>query len=152
MTLVRLGDIAQIKYGKDHKKLDNGSIPVYGSGGLMRHVNDYLYDGESVLIPRKGSLNNLQFVNGKFWTVDTLFWTKINNSLVLPQYLYLLLSQVDFSLMNVGSAVPSLTTELLNEIKLDIPTLAQQRLVLQKITPINQKKEVNKQINDNLVA
>ena len=67
----KLGELVQIKYGKDHKKLEDGNIPVYGTGGLMRKVNDFLYSGESVLIPRKGSLNHVMFVTDKFWTVDT---------------------------------------------------------------------------------
>lgn len=90
----RLGDLAQIKYGKDHKKIKDGNIPVYGTGGLMRKVNEYLYNGDSVLIPRKGSLNNVMYVTGKFWTVDTMFWTQVNKDKVLPKYLYLSLIHI----------------------------------------------------------
>ena len=68
----------EVKYGKDHKYIPNGSIPVYGSGGLMRKCNQVLYDGESVLIPRKGSLNNIiyghhRLDNTMFGPLDTLF-------------------------------------------------------------------------------
>lgn len=56
---MRLGEICKIKYGKDHKKLDDGDIPVYGSGGIMRHVDTALWNKPSVLIPRKGTLGNL---------------------------------------------------------------------------------------------
>ncbi|WP_283596080.1 restriction endonuclease subunit S [Limosilactobacillus vaginalis] len=127
----KLGELVQIKYGKDHKKLEDGNIPVYGTGGLMRKVNDFLYSGESVLIPRKGSLNHVMFVTDKFWTVDTMFWTKIDNKKVLPKYLYYCLSKLDLSALNVGSAVPSLTVKILNEINLEIPSLDSQR----KVTP-----------------
>lgn len=72
----KLKELAQIQYGKDHKKLKDGNIPVFGTSGLMRYGDNYLFEGDSVLIPRKGSLNNLQFVTGKFWTVDTLFLDK----------------------------------------------------------------------------
>lgn len=70
-----LGDLITIKYGKDHKKLDDGTFPVYGSGGFMRFVNSWLYNGESVLIPRKGTLDNIMYVCEKFWTVDTMFFS-----------------------------------------------------------------------------
>ncbi|MBU7537163.1 restriction endonuclease subunit S [Leuconostoc lactis] len=152
MKTVKLSDVLIIKYGKDHKNLDNGNIPVYGSGGLMRMVDNYLYDGESVLIPRKGSLNNVQFVSGKFWTVDTLFWTIINSNLIRPKYLYYILKQLNFLSMNVGSAVPSLTASILYPIEITIPSLEIQDKILLKILPIESKIYLNKQINDNLVA
>lgn len=66
-----LGSVLEIKYGKDHKKLPDGEIPCYGTGGVMRKVDSSLYEQESILIPRKGSLNNIYFVDKPFWTVDT---------------------------------------------------------------------------------
>ncbi|WP_318635823.1 restriction endonuclease subunit S [Limosilactobacillus reuteri] len=146
----KLSELAQIKYGKDHKKLENGNIPVYGTGGLMRKVNNFLYSGESVLIPRKGSLNNVMFVTGKFWTVDTMFWTKINSKKVLPKYLYYCLSRINLSALNVGSAVPSLTIKILNEIRLDIPSLSKQKEIVKKLAPFERKIRLNNQINANL--
>ena len=148
----KLGELVQIKYGKDHKKLEDGNIPFYVTGGLMRKVNDFLYSGESVLIPRKGSLNHVMFVTDKFWTVDTMFWTKIDNKKVLPKYLYYCLSKLDLSALNVGSAVPSLTVKILNEINLEIPSLDSQRKVIKKIEPIERKIVLNNQINDNLAV
>ena len=59
--------------GKDYKHLDIGDIPVYGTGGKMLSVNDFLYDGDSVCIGRKGTIDTPLFLTGKFWTVDTLF-------------------------------------------------------------------------------
>lgn len=73
----RLADLITVKYGKDHKKLADGCFPVYGSGGIMRYVEKPLYEKESVLIPRKGSLNNVMYVNQPFWSVDTLFYTEM---------------------------------------------------------------------------
>ncbi len=145
----RLGDLVQIKYGKDHKKLNAGNIPVYGTGGLMRRVNDFIYDGDSVLIPRKGSLNNVMYVTSKFWTVDTMFWTKIDKNKILPKYLYYCLSKIDLSTFNVGSAVPSLTIKILNEITLEVPSLQIQNEIISKIKPIEDKIRLNNKINDN---
>lgn len=144
-----LSDLCEIRYGKDHKKLTDGKIPVYGTGGIMRYVDSYLYDKESVLIPRKGSLSNIYFVNGKFWTVDTLFWTKINEKIVFPKFLYYKLLTINFSEMNVGSAVPSLTTELLNRVIVDIPALPYQKAIANILSTLDDKIELNNKINKN---
>lgn len=122
-----LEELVEVKYGKDHKKLASGTIPVYGSGGIMRYVDQYLYNKESVLIPRKGSLNNVMYVNHPFWTVDTMFYThmKIEG---IAKFIYLLISPKDLLSMNSGSAVPSMTVDILNKIAVIIPptTILQQ--------------------------
>lgn len=151
MTKYRLGEIVDIKYGKDHKKLNVGKIPVYGTGGIMRYVDNYLYDGESVLIPRKGSLNNIYYVVGKFWTVDTIFWTVINKNIILPKYLFYFLKRIDFEKLNVGSAVPSLTQKILNEIQIDIPSIEKQKDIIDKISVFERKINLNNKINSNLL-
>jgi len=111
-----LSDLLDIRYGKDHKKLNDGNIPVYGSGGIMRLADGILYNGESVLIPRKGTLNNVLYVNWPFWAVDTMFYSieKVPN---VAKYCHLLLSKLDLASMNSGSAVPSMTTDILNKIQ-----------------------------------
>lgn len=117
-----IGDLLEIKYGKDHKKLETGDIPCYGSGGVMRYVNQFLYDQDSILIPRKGTLSNLFYLRTPFWSVDTMFYSKINK----PQYgkyVFYFLKTTDLASMDVGSAVPSLTTELLKKIKILVPAL-----------------------------
>ena len=123
----KLSDVLEIKYGKDHKKLADGNIPLYGSGGIMRYVDSFLYDKESILIPRKGTLTNLFYIDEPFWTVDTIFWSKINTEKVSGKFLFSFLKTMDLSNLNVGSAVPSLTTKVLNEIKLLLPSLSEQK-------------------------
>jgi type I restriction enzyme S subunit len=117
----KLNEVLEIKYGKDHKHLESGEIPVYGSGGIMRYADKALYEFESILIPRKGTLSNLFYINKPFWSVDTMFYTKFKlaNS---GKYLFHLLQSLNLATMNVGSAVPSLTTEVLNNILIAIPT------------------------------
>jgi len=117
----KLGNVIEIKYGKDHKHLEDGKIPVYGSGGIMRYVNQALYDGESILIPRKGTLSNLFYLKKPFWSVDTMFYTKIKNEFY-GLYLFHLFKSMNFAEMDVGSAVPSLTTEVLNNLEVVIPS------------------------------
>ena len=123
----KLSDVLEIKYGKDHKKLADGNIPLYGSGGVMRYVDSFLYDKESILIPRKGTLTNLFYIDEPFWTVDTIFWSKINTEKVSGKFLFSFLKTMDLSNLNVGSAVPSLTTKVLNEIKLRLPSIDEQK-------------------------
>ena len=97
---INLGEIIEIKYGKDHKKLKNGVIPCYGSGGVMRYVSEYLYDQESILIPRKGSLNNIYYIDEPFWTVDTLFWSKVDKNRADAKFIFYQLKLVDFRGLN----------------------------------------------------
>ncbi len=115
-----LGNLLDIRYGKDHKKLGDGDIPIYGSGGIMRYGNTALYDGSSVLIPRKGSLNNIIYVEGKFWTVDTMFYS-VPKKDDICFYMFYVLSLVDMTAYNAGAALPSMTTSILNRMKVVLP-------------------------------
>lgn len=136
----KLGDLLELKYGKDHKALNDGNIPVYGSGGIMRYVDTFLYDEESILIPRKGTLNNIFYINNNpFWTVDTIFWSKINKEKVFGKYLFYELKTIDFSNLNVGSAVPSLTTKVLNEIDILLPPLEEQKAIAEILSSLDDK-------------
>ena len=115
-----LPDLIEVKYGKDYKHLSDGDIPLYGSGGIMNYVNDFLYDKASVLIPRKGTLSNIMYVDEPFWSVDTMFYSKLKNK-DFAFYTFYFLKQLDFMSLNVGSAVPSMTTKMLNSFKLVMP-------------------------------
>jgi type I restriction enzyme S subunit len=116
----KIKNVCEIKYGKDHKHLEEGKIPVYGSGGIMRYADQAIYNKHSILIPRKGTLSNLFYVSNPFWSVDTMFYTIIKSQ-YLQKYLFYLLKSLNLASRNVGSAVPSLTTEVLNKIEIVIP-------------------------------
>ena len=116
----QLSDLISVKYGKDHKKLADGNYPVYGSGGIMRYVEKPLYTGESVLIPRKGTLNNIMYVNEAFWSVDTMFYTEMLRPNI-AKFVYHFVKSKDLASLNAGSAVPSMTTNILNAMQLYIP-------------------------------
>lgn len=126
----RLGDLVRIRNGKDHKQLGDGDIPVYGSGGVMRYADTAAYDKPSVLIPRKGSLGNLFYVDVPFWTVDTIFYTEINESLIVPKFLYYFLATVGLGEMNQAGGVPSQTQSVLNELKIPVPPVEVQREIV----------------------
>lgn len=143
--------VAEIKYGKDHKHLKDGDIPCLGSGGFMRNVDQILYDKPSVLIPRKGTISNLFFIEQPFWTVDTLFYTKIDESKIIPKYLYFKLKTINLENLNVGSAVPSLTTPVLNQLTIDIPkNITEQQSIAAILTSFDDKIELLRAQNKTL--
>lgn len=150
MKIYKLSDLLEIKYGKDHKALAEGKVPCFGTGGLMRKVEKAIYDKESILIPRKGSLSNLFYINEPFWTVDTLFWSKINKELVFPKFLYYKMKILDLATLNEGSAIPSLTTKTLNQIEISIPNLEIQEKIASILSALDDKIEVNNEINKTL--
>jgi len=118
----KLQEVVNVKYGKDHKKLGEGEIPCFGSGGVMRYVNEALFEFESVLIPRKGTLNNVMYLNKPFWSVDTMFYTETNQEKFVKYFFYVM-NRLNFSEMNEGSAVPSMTTAQLNSMDILLPSL-----------------------------
>lgn len=149
-----LADLVTIKYGKNQKKVlsDNGEIPIYGTGGLMGYATESLHDRPSVLIGRKGTIGKVKYVDHPFWTVDTLFYTIVNTDVVLPKYLYYVMSLIDLNNYNEGTSIPSLRTETLNRLIFSIPSLEEQEKVLSCIRPIDDKIALNDRINKNLAA
>ncbi|HEM5194408.1 TPA: restriction endonuclease subunit S [Streptococcus suis] len=126
-----LGDIAKLKNGKDWKSLSVGDVPVYGSGGAMgEFVSEYAYNKPTVLIPRKGSISNLFYLEKPFWNVDTIYYTEIDDSQVVPRYLYYYLTTIDLESMATNPTRPSLTQAILDKIPIPVPSLPiQQRIV-----------------------
>ena len=151
-TSCLLENVLEVKYGKDHKKLGQGAIPVYGSGGVMRYADAALYDDESILIPRKGSLNNVLFENKPFWTVDTMFWSKINKTRAFPKFLYYQLSVIDFMSISIGSAVPSMTVPVLNALEITLPPLHEQRAIADVLSALDDRITLLRETNATLEA
>ena len=100
----KIGNVLSIGSGRDYKHLEDGNIPVYGTGGYMLSVDSYLYDGESVCIGRKGTINKPIFLKGKFWTVDTLFYTHTFRS-ITPRFCYYLFTTIDWLKYNEASEI-----------------------------------------------
>ncbi|RFC34196.1 MAG: type I restriction enzyme, S subunit [Candidatus Nitrotoga sp. MKT] len=116
-----LEQVAKIKHGKDWKGLDAGDVPIYGSGGIMGSVDTYSYNKPSVLIPRKGSITNIFYIETPFWNVDTIFYTEIDESKIVPKFLYYFIKTIDMMALDTGSGRPSLTQAILNKIQIPIP-------------------------------
>ena len=152
--IFKLKDLVKIKYGKNQKKIEceNGKYNILGTGGIIGKTNEFLYDKPSVLIGRKGTIDKIQYVDKPFWTIDTLFYTEINEELVMPQYLYYKLLTIDFKNYNEGTTIPSLRTETLNRLEFDIPSLEEQEMILSCLNPIDEKIKLNNAINNNLAA
>ena len=150
MRTYRLSELIEIKNGKDHKSLCDGPYPVFGSGGVMRYVSEYLYDKPSVLLPRKGTLDNIQYCDFPFWTVDTLYYTEVNTKFVNPYYLYRYLRLLDLSKLDTGTGVPSMTFDSYYGIRVTLPSIEEQNKIAYILQSLDKKIDINRQINDNL--
>lgn len=137
-TQCRIGDILNIGSGKDYQHLSNGDIPVYGTGGLMCYVNESLYEGESVCIGRKGTINKPMYLSGRFWTVDTLFYTHSFNG-ILPRFCYHLFCTIDWLTYNEASGVPSLSKSTIEKIHVSIPQIDIQKRIVKILDSIEEK-------------
>ena len=147
-----LEELVSIKYGKSQKKVvsENGTIPIYGTGGQMGYATEFIYDKPSVLIGRKGTISKVRYVEHPFWTVDTSFYTIVNTDIVIPKYLYYVMSQIDLNRYNEGTTIPSLRKETLNRLEFYIPSLEEQKRILEFLEPIDNKIKINDIINNNL--
>ncbi len=134
----KLGDILSIGNGRDYKHLKPGNVPVYGTGGLMLYVNGHLYDGKSICIGRKGTIDKPQFLDGKFWTVDTLFYTHKYKG-ALPEFLYSIFQKINWQKYNEASGVPSLSKTTIERIKVAVPKEKEQSKIASFLTVVDEK-------------
>ena len=131
LSLVKLEEVVTIKNGKDWKKLGQGNIPVYGSGGEMGILVDkYSYDKPTVLIPRKESIDNVFYLDKPFWNVDTIFHTKIDESKLIPKYFYYFIEYYNLKKLSDNLTRPSLTQSTLKKLKLPLPSLSLQNKIV----------------------
>ena len=148
--VVTLKDFLTIKNGKDHKPLSDGKYTVYGSGGAIRCVDDYLFEGESVLIPRKGTLNNVMYVDEAFWTVDTMFYTEMKQDF-FAKYVFYSIKDIDFTKFNLGTGVPSMTSSILYSLKIIKPSNCSLKHFEDVLKPIFLKIANNEKQNHQLI-
>ena len=126
-----LGEVVKIKNGKDRKGLGVWDIPVYGSGGEMGvFVDSYAYDKPTVLIPRKGSISNIFYLEKPFWNVDTVYYTEINECVLRPKFFYYFISTINLEKFSLEATRPSLTQSILEKIKIPLPPLEQQEAIV----------------------
>lgn len=125
--IVRLKNVLKIRNGRDYKdvEVESGGYPVYGSGGIFKRSSSYLYDGKSILFGRKGTVDKPLLVSGRFWTVDTMFYSEVFDNALL-EYIYYQALIFPFDLLTTSTALPSMTQEDLLELKFVLPTMKQQ--------------------------
>ena len=133
-TCKMVGDLLKVRHGKSQKEIEDraGRFPILGTGGLMGFTNSYLYDKESVLIGRKGTIDKPQFMNKPFWTVDTLFYTEILKS-HSAKFIYYNFLLIDWYSYNEASGVPSLNASTIEKIKLPIPPTKEEQTAISNL-------------------
>ncbi|MGL6297762.1 MAG: restriction endonuclease subunit S [Methanobacteriaceae archaeon] len=136
----KLGEIFDIKYGKDYKHLKEGDIPVLGTGGIITYVDDFLFQKPSVLVGRKGTINKPFYIDEPFWTVDTLFYTDISND--NPKYVFYCLCTINWFKYNEASGVPSLSANNIKRIKINLPSLNEQEQIADFLSLVDKKIEL----------
>ena len=104
----------------------------------MTSVNDYLYDGETTFIGRKGTINKPYYYKGKFWTVDTLFYTHLFDG-VTPHFVYCLFQTINWLKYNEASGVPSLSKDTIEKIKVHIPKIKEQQKISRLILLLDER-------------
>lgn len=134
----KITDILCIGNGRDYKHLSKGDIPVFGTGGYMTSVNECLYEGETTFIGRKGTINKPFYYNGKFWTVDTLFYTH-SFKRVIPKFVYCLFQTINWLRYNEASGVPSLSKDTIEKIKVQIPQLDEQKKIARLLSLLDER-------------
>ncbi len=140
-----IATVLTIGSGKDYKHLGKGNIPVFGTGGLMTYVNSFLYDGETVCIGRKGTINKPMYYKGQIWTVDTLFYTHSFINCV-PKFIYYTFKVINWLEYNEASGVPSLSKSTIEKIPINIPTYSEQLFIANFLSSIDAKIDTERKI------
>ena len=128
----RLRHFARLQSGADYKEIETSEngFPVYGSGGIFTHATKYMYDGESVLFGRKGTIDRPLYVNGPFWTVDTMYWTRFVND-INPKFVYYWATTLPFGLFTTATALPSMTASDIKNFFIGVPPRVEQDKIVQ---------------------
>lgn len=142
----RFEDILEIRNGKNQKAVENpeGRYPIYGSGGVIGYADDYICEADTIIIGRKGSINNPIYVSEPFWNVDTAFGLSVKKDFVLPKYLYYFCKKFDFGKLNKTVTIPSLTKSDLLKIKINVPVKEEQQAIIDKLMKIESIMAIRK--------
>ena len=139
-------DVLEIKNGRNQKNVENpnGKYPIYGSGGIMGYADDYICEADTVIIGRKGSINNPIYVEEPFWNVDTAFGLSAKRKILMPRYLYYFCQYFDFERLNKAVTIPSLTKSDLLKIELELPTIETQKKMVDRLIKVEQIIQLKK--------
>lgn len=133
-SLLEIGSLLKVKHGKDQKTVQTltGIYPILGTGGILGYSNKSIYEKESILIGRKGTIDKPQYINKPFWSVDTLFYTEINEGISV-KFLYYLMRTIDWYSYNEASGVPSLNAKTIEKIEILFPPTKEEQIAIAKI-------------------
>lgn len=123
-----LSQVCTINSGRDYKHLENGDIPVYGTGGYMLSVNEKLSDEDAIGIGRKGTIDKPYLLLAPFWTVDTLFYVTCNVGYDL-NYLFLIFQKVRWKRFDESTGVPSLSKKTIEKVVSKFPSFPEQQAI-----------------------
>jgi type I restriction enzyme S subunit len=142
-TAQRLGDILEIRHGKNQREVETpeGRYPILGTGGIIGRTNAFLYDKPSVLIGRKGTIDRPQYMDTPFWTIDTLFYTSISDR-AIPRFIFYVFCTINWQQYNAATGVPSLAASTIESIKIQLPPLAEQRRIADILQAVDADAEV----------
>ena len=125
----KLGEVIEVCSVRDYKHLDDGDIPVYGTGGYMLSVSDALsYDEDAIGIGRKGTIDKPYILKAPFWTVDTLFYCIPKGDYDL-KFLFSIFQNINWRAMDESTGVPSLSKAVINKVEILSPTLTEQQKI-----------------------
>lgn len=155
----RLGEVLTVRHGKSQKDIEtnDGLYPILGTGGPMGKTNTWLYNKESVLIGRKGTIDRPQYLNTPFWTVDTLFYTEIQEG-YSAKFIFYMFLMIDWYGYNEASGVPSLNAKTIEKIEIGFPDYSIQSEIAgilsemdKEISVLETKLEKYKQIKQGMM-
>ena len=135
---VRLGEVLLVCHGKCQHTIvsKTGKHPILATSGEIGRTNSYLYNKPSVLIGRKGTIDKPQYIDTPFWTIDTLFYTKIAEG-YNSKFLYYLCLTIDWASMNEASGVPSLSANRIESLEVTIPNIDEQNKIADALSSID---------------
>lgn len=143
--LNQIKTVAKVMNGKKIET-DDGHIPVFGSGGVFKYTNTKLYDRESVLFGRKGTIGKPLIVNQPFWTVDTMFYTHIFENRAFPKWLYYILISLPWDVYSTQTTIPSIVGSEIESIRIPVPAIEEQQQIVQYLD--NKISTIDKLIED----
>ena len=139
----KIGEILAVHHGKDYKNLKKGNVPVYGTGGIITYVEDFLCDWACVCIGRKGTIDKPLYIDAPFWCVDTLFFTKAKDKHI-PKFQFYLFQMIPWKKYNEASGVPSLNASTIQNINVTIPCLEEQQKIADCLSSLDEVIEKQK--------
>lgn len=116
-------------------------FPIFGTGGIVSYTSEFLCEGPSVILGRKGTIDKVQKCTGPFWAIDTTYYTTPKREFCWS-WLYYTISSFDLRKLNEASGVPSLSRSSLEALDVAVPPLAEQQKIAAILTTVDDKLDV----------